>query len=80
MRFPISYWLIYLRMLLGPLLCLLCYLKVPAFPVAAVFIVLLGGCYQIFLTELLRAGRAFQKNDCAGWIPWPISCFLLVLH
>ena len=48
MRFPISYWLIYLRMLLGPLLCLLCYLKVPAFPFFAVLIVLLGLLSDIF--------------------------------
>ena len=48
MRFPISYWLIYLRMLLGPLLCLLCYLKVPAFSAVAVFIVLMGLLSDIF--------------------------------
>ena len=48
MRFPISYWLIYLRIVLGPLLCLLCVLHVPAFPFFAVLIVLLGLLSDIF--------------------------------
>lgn len=42
MRISAPYWLIYFRMALGPLLLLLCFLQLPAFPVLAVTLVVLG--------------------------------------